>query len=51
MGHIREAAHFVCAIRGEEELLVKKHEVLNVIHALEGLYRSAERKEEIQLDW
>lgn len=50
-GHIREAAHLVRAIRGEQELMVKKDEVLNVIHALEGLYRSAERGEEIQLDW
>jgi len=50
-GHIREAAHLVRAIRGQEELLVKKEEVLNVIYALESLYRSAERGEEVQLDW
>ena len=51
MGHIREAAHFVRAIRGEEELLVTRDEVLNVIHALEGLYQSAETGKEVQLAW
>ncbi len=50
MGHIREAAHLVRAIRGEEELSVKKEEVLNVIHALEGLYRSAQSGAEVRLE-
>ena len=50
-GHIREAAHLVRVIRGEEELSVKKCEVLNVIHALEGLYQSAARGQEVQLAW
>ncbi len=50
-GHIREAAHFVRAIRGEEELSIKREEVLNVIHALEGLYRSAQTGAEVRLDW
>jgi len=51
MGHIREAAHFLRAIRGEEALSVKKDEVLNVIHALDGLYRSAQTGAEVRLDW
>lgn len=51
MGHIREAAHFLRAIRGEEELSVKREEVLNVIHALDALYRSAQLGAEVRLAW
>ncbi len=51
MGHIREVAHLLRVIRGEEELSVTKDEVLNVIHALEALYRSAELGTESQLEW
>ena len=51
MGHIRETSHFLRAIRGEEELSVKRDEVLNVIHALDALYRSAQSNAEVQLDW
>jgi predicted dehydrogenase len=49
-GHWRETAHMIEVIRGQEELCVKKKEVLNVIRALEGLYRSAREGREIWLD-
>jgi predicted dehydrogenase len=40
----------VDVIRGRAEPLVKAEEVLNVIRALEGLYRSAEARREVRLD-
>jgi predicted dehydrogenase len=49
-GHWNETAHLLRVIRGEEEPLVKRAEVLNVIRALEGLYRSAEQGREVQFD-
>ena len=48
-GHWKAAAHFVKVLRGDEELLIKKEEVLNVINALDGLYRSAEEGGEVRL--
>lgn len=48
-GHWMAAAHFVRVLRGEEELQVKKEEVLNVINALDGLYRSAAAGAEVRL--
>ena len=49
-GHWRAAAHFVRALRGEEKLIVQREEVLNVMRALEGLYRSAAEGREVRLD-
>ena len=46
-GHWRETEHFIKVIRGEEELMVKREEVLNVIRVLEGLYQSAAQGREI----
>ena len=46
-GHYRLTANFLKALQGEEEMLVKKDEALNVIRAIEGLYRSAEAGREI----
>jgi predicted dehydrogenase len=37
-------------IKGEEEICVKKEETLNVMRALEAIYRSAEEGREIRLD-
>ena len=48
-GHWMAAAHLVRVLRGEEELLVKKEQVLNVINALDGLYRSAAEGAEVRL--
>jgi predicted dehydrogenase len=48
-GHWKAAAHFVKVLRGEEELIVTKEQVLNVIGALDGLYRSAAEGQEIRL--
>lgn len=49
-GHWRETEHMVRVIRGQEDLIVKREEVLNVIRALEGLYRSAEQGREVWFD-
>jgi len=49
-GHWKEAEHLVRVLRGEEKLIVQREEVLNVIRALEGLYRSAAEGREIRLD-
>lgn len=46
-GQRREAAHFVNVIRGRQELLVKREEVLNVMRTLDALYRSANEGREV----
>ncbi|MCL4402056.1 MAG: Gfo/Idh/MocA family oxidoreductase [Acidobacteria bacterium] len=48
--HWKEIAHFIRAIRGEEELCVKKEEVLNAIRALEAIYASAAQGSEVRLE-
>lgn len=48
-GHWRQAAHLVRVLQGKEAPLVTREEVLNVMRALDGLYRSAERGREISL--
>ncbi|MGY8824604.1 MAG: Gfo/Idh/MocA family protein [Candidatus Latescibacterota bacterium] len=48
-GHWKAAAHLVNVLRGKEELLITKEEVLNVMGALDGLYRSAEQSGEVRL--
>ncbi len=49
-GHWKETAHMVRHLRGEEELIVKPAEVLNVMRALDALYLSAEKGCEVRLD-
>lgn len=49
-GHFECMAHAIRVVRGEEEKLVKREEVLNVMRALEALYKSAEERREIRLD-
>jgi len=49
-GHWEETEHFVNVIRGKEELIVKKEEVLNVIGTLDALYQSAEEGREIRVE-
>ena len=49
-GHWLAAAHFVRVLRGEEEQIVKKEEVLNVMKGLDALYRSAEEGREVRVD-
>ncbi|MBC7237432.1 MAG: Gfo/Idh/MocA family oxidoreductase [Chloroflexi bacterium] len=49
-GHWRLMEHVVRAIREEEEPSVKREEALNVIRALEGLYRSAAEGREVVLE-
>lgn len=49
-GHWEQTEHFIKVLRGEEELLVKKEEVLNVMKTLDALYQSAEEGREIRVD-
>ena len=49
-GHWKAAAHMVRVLDGQEPLRVQPAEVLNVIRALEALYRSAAEGREIRLD-
>jgi predicted dehydrogenase len=49
-GHWLAAEHFVNVLRGREEQIVKKEEVLNVMKALDALYRSAEEGREVRVD-
>lgn len=49
-GHWEETEHFVNVIRGEEELIVKREEVLNVMRTLDALYESAEEGREIWIE-
>jgi predicted dehydrogenase len=48
--HWKEIAHFIRAIRGEEELCVKKEEAINVIQALEAIYQSAAEGREVRVN-
>ena len=48
-GHWKATAHFVEVLEGRAELLVKKEEVLNVMAALDGLYRSATEGREVRI--
>jgi len=49
VGHRGETAHLLKVIAGEEEMRVKKCEVLNVIGALEMMYRSSDIGREVTL--
>ena len=49
-GHWLAAEHFVRVLRGEEEQIVKKEEVLNVMRALDALHRSAAEGREVPVD-
>jgi predicted dehydrogenase len=49
-GHWVETEHFVNVLRGKEELIVKKAEVLNVMKTLDALYKSAEEGKEIWVE-
>jgi predicted dehydrogenase len=50
IGHHKQAEHVIRVLRGEEEPLVKKEEVLNVIRALDALYESAEQGREVTIE-
>ena len=49
-GHWLAAEHFVRMLQGEEEEIVKKEEVLNVMRALDALHCSAEDGCEVRVD-
>lgn len=46
-GHYHSTKHFLKVIAGEEEPIIKEHEVLNVLRALDGMYLSAREGKEI----
>lgn len=49
-GHWLAAEHFVKVLKGEEQQIVKKEEVLNVMRALDALHKSAAEGREIRVD-
>jgi len=49
-GHWRQAEHVVRVLRGEEPPRVQRAEALNVVRALEALYRSAAERREVSLE-
>ena len=49
-GHWGETEHFIRVIRSQEELLVKREEVLNVMYTLDALYQSASEGREIWIE-
>jgi predicted dehydrogenase len=49
-GHWKQARHMVDVAKNRAAPLVTRGEALNVINALEGLYRSAEAGREVTLD-
>ncbi len=49
-GHWEEVEHLVRVIRGEEELIVKREEVLNVMRTLDALYQSAAEGREVWIE-
>lgn len=48
-GHHWAMAHALRVLRGEEEKIVKRAEVINVMRILEGIYRSSELGHEVRL--
>ena len=48
-GHYGATRHFVQVIRGEQEMMVRREEVLNVMRILDGLYSSAAQDREVSL--
>ncbi|MBN1246728.1 MAG: Gfo/Idh/MocA family oxidoreductase [Anaerolineae bacterium] len=50
VGHHNHMEHVIRVLRGEEEKIVKREQVLNVMGALEGLYKSGELGREVRLD-
>lgn len=49
-GHWLETEHFINVIRGQEVLLVKRAEVLNVMQTLDAVYKSAAEGREIWIE-
>ena len=48
-GHLAYMGHAIRVIRGEEEKIVKRAEVVNVMRALDALYQSSEEGREIRI--
>jgi predicted dehydrogenase len=50
VGHYGLTKNVIGTLRGEEEALIKQAEVLNVVRAIDALYRSAEQGCEVRAD-
>jgi predicted dehydrogenase len=48
-GHYELVLNFVRALKGEEQMIVKQEEVLNVTRTIEALYQSASEGREVQI--
>jgi predicted dehydrogenase len=48
--HWPQAEHVIRVIRGEEPPRVRREEALNVVRALEALYRSAAERREVRVE-
>jgi predicted dehydrogenase len=48
-GHWEQAAHFVKVLRGEDQLIVTREQVLSVMKTLDALYESGRRGREVAL--
>jgi len=49
-GHWSETEHLIRVLRGEEELIVKKEQVLNVMGKPDAFYKSAAEGREVQVE-
>lgn len=49
-GHWGETEHFIRVLRGQDELIVTREQVLNVMKTLDALYKSAEDGCEVRVD-
>jgi predicted dehydrogenase len=49
-GHWVEVEHLMRVLRGQEEQIVQRAEVLNVMRILDGFYKSAELGHEVKLE-
>ena len=49
-GHWLAAEHFVLVLKGEQQQIVKKDEILNVMRALDALHQSAAEGREVSVD-
>ncbi|MEE3259023.1 MAG: hypothetical protein VX293_07425 [Candidatus Latescibacterota bacterium] len=49
-GHWLAAEHFVRVLKGEQQQIVKKDEILNVMRALDALHQSAAEGREVSVD-
>lgn len=49
-GHWEITRHFIAVLRGEEEIIVRREEALNVVRTIEAIYRSAAEGREVKVE-